>query len=133
MLTGFIIFAIIFNLPLRSQIVNAQSPATAGIRLLPLLCTVAVGSFAAGIASSKKNRTFHTFTIATAIVLVGTGLLTTIPADLKMPAKVYGFEVIVGIGIGMTFSTISVLTSIEASADMHSIYVPISSNMESNS
>ncbi|OQE32828.1 hypothetical protein PENFLA_c001G10246 [Penicillium flavigenum] len=121
MFTGFTFFVIIFNLPLRSQIVNAQSPAAAGVRLLPLLCATAVGSFLGGAASSKKNRTFHTFVLATAFVLLGAGLLSTIPANFKMPAKVYGFEVIVGFGIGLTFSTVSLLTSIETSANMHAV------------
>lgn len=119
MFTGFTFFVVIFNLPLRSQIVNAKSPAAAGVRLLPLLCAVAVGSFLGGALSSKKNRTFDTFAVATALVMLGAGLLSTIPSDLTMPAKVYGFETIVGFGIGLTFSSISLLTTIETSANMH--------------
>lgn len=119
MFTGFTFFVVIFNLPLRSQIVNAQSPAGAGVSLLPLLCATAVGSFLGGAASSKKNRTFHTFVLATAFVLLGAGLLSTIPANSKMPSRVYGFEAIVGFGIGLTFSTISLLTTIETSANIH--------------
>ncbi|CAG8318171.1 unnamed protein product [Penicillium salamii] len=121
MFTGFTFFVVIFNLPLRSQIVNGLSPAAAGVRLLPLLCATAVGSFLGGAASSKKNRTFHTFVIATAFVILGAGLLSTIPADFKIPGKVYGFEVIVGFGIGLTFSTISLLTTIQTTAHLHAV------------
>lgn len=117
--TGFTFLVVIFNLPLRSQIVNAESPATAGIHLLPLLGAMAVGSFLGGAVSSKKNRTFHTFVVASAFVLLGAGLLSSIPATLKMPKKVYGFEVIIGFGIGLTFSTISLMTSIETSSSLH--------------
>ncbi|KAL4971259.1 major facilitator superfamily domain-containing protein [Aspergillus desertorum] len=121
MFTGFTFFVVIFNLPLRMQIVNGQSPAAAGLRLLPLLCATAVGSFLGGAASSKKNRTFHTFALATALVLLCTGLLSTIPATFHLPGKMYGYEVIVGLGIGLTFSTISLLTSLETRPEDHAV------------
>lgn len=124
MFTGFSLFTVIFDLPLRTQIVNLESPATAGVRLLPLLCAAAVGSFVGGAVSSKKNRTFPCFATATGLVLLGTGLLSTISSDQKTPSRVYGFEVLVGIGAGLTMSTVSILTSIEVSQADHGSWIP---------
>lgn len=42
-LTGFPYFIAIINLPQRFQIVNGKSPIQAGVRLLPLLCSMALG------------------------------------------------------------------------------------------
>ena len=44
-LTGFPYFIAIINLPQRFQIVNGNSPIEAGVRLLPLLCSMALGKF----------------------------------------------------------------------------------------
>lgn len=41
--TGFPFFVVIINLPLRFQIVNGDSPIMAGVHLLPMLGTSAVG------------------------------------------------------------------------------------------
>lgn len=122
MFTGFNFFVLIFNLPLRSQLVNLDNPETSGIRLLPLLGAIALGSFLGGAASRKKNLTFHTFTLGTAVVMAGLGLLSTLSSDLIVQKKLYGFEVVVGFGIGLTFSTISLLTTIETAPQDHGTY-----------
>lgn len=116
---GFIFFVVIFNLPLRSQIVNSDSPASASVRLLPLLGSLAVGSFCGGAASGKVNRTFHTFVLGTALTTLGVGLLSTLGPSQEVEKKLYGFEVLVGMGIGFTFSTVSILTTRETEVEDH--------------
>ena len=44
-LTGFPWFITIINLPQRFQIVNGNTPIKAGLQLLPLLCSMALGKF----------------------------------------------------------------------------------------
>ncbi|KAL1845789.1 hypothetical protein Daus18300_014447 [Diaporthe australafricana] len=118
---GFVFFVLIFNLPLRSQTVNLDSPSTASVRLLPMLGALAVGSFLGGAASSKVNRTFHTFVAGTGLVTLGVGLLSTISHGLEVDKKLYGFEVIAGFGIGLTFSTVSLMTTKETEAQDHAV------------
>ncbi len=56
---GFPYFVILYNLPIRFQVVNEMSALSAGIGLLPMLGSTAVGSMIGGIISGKKNRTFR--------------------------------------------------------------------------
>ncbi|KAK7696931.1 hypothetical protein SLS64_014060 [Diaporthe eres] len=118
---GFVFFVLIFNFPLRSQTVNLDSPSTASVRLLPMLGALAVGSFLGGAASSKVNRTFHTFVTGTALVTLGVGLLSTVSSSLEVDKKIYGFEVIAGFGIGLTFSTVSLMTTKETEVEDHAV------------
>lgn len=84
-----------------------------------MLGALAVGSFLGGAASSKVNRTFHTFVTGTALVTLGVGLLSTVSSNLEVDKKIYGFEVIAGFGIGLTFSTVSLMTTKETEVEDH--------------
>lgn len=84
-----------------------------------MLGALAVGSFLGGAASSKVNRTFHTFVTGTALVTLGVGLLSTVSSSLEVDKKIYGFEVIAGFGIGLTFSTVSLMTTKETEVEDH--------------
>lgn len=110
---------------MRSQTVNLDSPSTASVRLLPMLGALAIGSFLGGAASTKVNRTFHTFVVGTALVNIGTGLLSTVSHSLEVDKKIYGFEVIAGFGVGLTFSTVSLMTTKETEAEDHGMYSKI--------
>ena len=120
-LTGFAFFLVLVSLPLRFQIVNLKSPAAAGIRLLPLLCSSGLGSFIGGAVSRGKNRLYPTFVGASCLILLGSGLLSTLDSSATVAARCYGFQVIVGAGVGLTFSSISMLTALEAAYDDHAV------------
>lgn len=121
LLTGFVFFLVIISLPLRFQIVNLKSPAAAGVNVLPLLCACGVGSFLGGAVSSKKNYTFHTFITASCLITLGTGLLSTLGSSISIESKCYGFQVILGLGVGLTVSSISLMTSIETDFRTHAV------------
>ena len=121
LLTGFTFFLVIISLPLRFQIVNHRSPASAGIHLLPMLCASAFGSFLGGAVSSKKNRTFYTFNVAGGLIIIGSGLLSTLGPAVPIEPKCYGFQFIIGLGVGLTFSSISLMTSLETRFATHAV------------
>ena len=110
-MSGFTFLAVLFLLPLRLQIVNQENPATAGLHMLPLLFATGVGSFIAGGLSRKLNNTSFTLIGGAALVLLGTGLLTTLSSSTSISHTFYGFEVLFGFGVGMVFSSVSVLVS----------------------
>jgi len=112
-MAGFVQFSAVFSIPLRAQLVDFKSPIQAGIRLLPLVSATAVGSLIGGGSSAKKNLTFFTMTIAMALVTVGAGLLTTLPSSGDESRSIYGYEVIMGLGLGMSISTATFMTSME--------------------
>lgn len=112
-MAGYVQFSAVFSIPLRAQLVDLQTPVQAGVRLLPLVSATAVGSLIGGGASAKKNLTFYTMSIATAFMMLGTGLLTTLPSDGTQTNAHYGYEVILGLGLGMSVSTATFMTSLE--------------------
>ncbi|QIW97217.1 hypothetical protein AMS68_002735 [Peltaster fructicola] len=121
MLTGFILLLVVFSIPLRYQIVNLKDPAQAGILLLPLLASLAFGSFVGGAVSSKRNNTFQTFVVAAAFMMLGCGLLSTLASGIDVETKEYGFQILLGFGVGLTFSNISLMTSLESNQDDHAV------------
>jgi hypothetical protein len=98
-------------------VVDLDSPVQSGVRLLPLVASTTLGILATGVVSSrrpKKNITFWTMSFATALMSIGTGLLSDLPSDGARTKSQYGWEVILGLGVGISFSTATFATSIEA-------------------
>ncbi|KAI9727331.1 MAG: hypothetical protein M1828_006950 [Chrysothrix sp. TS-e1954] len=114
-LVGFSMYTILIELPQRFQTVNYTSPVSAGIRLLPILGSSAFAAMIGGLASSKKNNTAWTLIAAACLMALGTGLLSSISdTGRAVPTKLYSFEVLFGFGIGLTFSTSTVIAIIES-------------------
>jgi hypothetical protein len=74
----------------------------------------AFGSLFGGGASAKRNLTFYTMNIGTALMLVGTALLSySLPADGSHTNAMYGYQAILGLGLGMSVSTATFMNSLE--------------------
>lgn len=114
LLTGFPYFLIIYSLPLRFQVVNGRTPLSAGVSLLPLLFAAAIGSVIGGGVNGKKNNTFVTLLAGSCFMLIGTGLLSTVSDTESVRPSTYGYQVFVGLGFGLTVSTVSLAATIEA-------------------
>ena len=52
--------------------------------------------------------------VASSFLLLGSGLLSTTSTGPHLDSAIYGYQVIFGLGIGMTFSTSVIVTTIEA-------------------
>ncbi len=91
----------------------------AGIALLPLLGSTALGSMLAGAISGKRNLTFYTLAAGTALLTIGCGLLSTVSGSVRVHSKIYGFEVLVGLGFGLSVSTSSILAATECALKDH--------------
>ena len=89
---------------------NGDSAVLAGVHLLPMLAASAFGSTIGGAASSKKNNTYYTLIASACFMLLGCGLLSTIPNTVHIEDAQYGFQVLMGFGVGLTFSTATVMT-----------------------
>ena len=58
-------------------------------------------------------------------MLIGCGLFSTVPVNLLIEPSLYGYQVIFGIGLGMTFSTATIIATMEcnyADYGMHFTY-----------
>ncbi|KAF7187571.1 Efflux pump FUS6 [Pseudocercospora fuligena] len=111
----------IYDVPLRLQTVNGKSPMQAGLSLLPLLCLSAIGSTLGTILSPKRDNLCPTIAVGSALMALGTGLLATLSNGQAVEAKLYGFQVFVGLGFGMTASSSSLINNIESKPKDHAV------------
>lgn len=110
---GFPYFIIVFSFPLRTQIVSEKDALIAGVMLLPMLGSTAVGTLAAGRLSSNTNRLFETLFAGACLLTLGCGLLSTVKGSGD-DSKALGFLVFAGLGFGFTASASSMLANVEA-------------------
>ena len=117
--TGFVYFSVIYSLPIHFQIVYQKSALAAGIALLPMLGSAAIGSMLGGVLSGgKRNNIFPVNMAAVALMALGSGLLSTV-SSLAVQTKVYGFQVLIGLGFGLSISSITMLAILESSSADH--------------
>ncbi|KAI1409056.1 major facilitator superfamily transporter [Hypoxylon sp. FL1857] len=119
LLLGFPYMLVIYAFPLRLQIVNGKDPLMAGLMLLPMLGSSAVGSFFSGAFNTKKNMIFETVITGTCFVVLGCGLLSTLSSSHEVEPKALGFLVFVGLGFGMVVSTATLAARIHSSDKDH--------------
>ncbi|KAE8448857.1 hypothetical protein EG329_008859 [Mollisiaceae sp. DMI_Dod_QoI] len=113
LLAGFPYFMVIYSLPLRIQVVNERSQLTAGVSLMPMLGAVAAASTISGSLNSRKDFIFPTLLVGAILMTIGTAALSSLDNTIPLPAKMYGFEVFVGMGFGLMVSTVSLGASLE--------------------
>ena len=93
-------FGAIFYLPLFLQIVQGATPTSSGLRLLPLMAGLLVASIGSGRVISRIGR-YRPFPIAgTALIAVGTWLLSRITASTSYASVSVGM-VVLGVGLGL--------------------------------
>ncbi|PMD64418.1 MFS multidrug transporter-like protein [Hyaloscypha bicolor E] len=114
LLGGFPYFVVIYALPLRLQVVNEKSALLAGVSLLPMLGSVAIASALGGGIHRKRERIFGTLLAGSLFMVIGSACLSTLKNTVAVPAKMYGFEVFIGLGFGLMVSTVSLGAMIEA-------------------
>lgn len=120
-LSGYCYLALIITLPERFQIVNGDTALMAGVHLLPMLGATAMGSIVAGAFSKKKNNTSRTLVMAACFQVIGLGLLTTFDKSSSPVVPQFGYQTIFGLGVGLTFSSATILTKIQASGKDHAV------------
>lgn len=82
-----------------------------------MLGATAFGSFLAGALSHRKNNTSITLVASSCFQLIGTGLLSTL-SDVTTEIKAqYGYQVILGLGVGLSLGAATILTSVQARSD----------------
>ncbi|KAG9595160.1 MFS general substrate transporter, partial [Aureobasidium melanogenum] len=114
MLTGFVNFIAIYSLPLHFQIVNGTSSLVAGVALLPLLVSAAIGSMLGGLT---VNHSLPALAVANSMMAIGAGLLSTLTQHHAIQSKTYGFEVPLGLGMGLSISTSTLLAATQFEAE----------------
>ncbi|KAI5288131.1 hypothetical protein KEM54_005452 [Ascosphaera aggregata] len=116
-LVGYTFYTILVELPERFQLVNGKSAEMSGIYLLAVSGASALGCGIGPSLSMKRNNTVPTVTAGCSILLVGLGLMYTIDGSQNIAPRLYGFEVIVGLGLGLVISTTTVMIKLSASIE----------------
>ncbi|KAI3549654.1 major facilitator superfamily transporter [Colletotrichum abscissum] len=119
MFLGFPYLLVIYAFPVHLQIVNGKSSLLAGILLLPMLGSVALGTTLGGIINKKKNRLFETMTTASCFVCIGCGLMTTLSSSVELEPKALGFLTFIGFGFGLSATSSTVLGATESEIPDH--------------
>jgi hypothetical protein len=112
MLLGFPYLMIIYSFPIRLQVVSGKSPLVAGIMLLPMLGTLALGAMIQGRISKVKNFTLEASVLGALSMALGCGLMTMVKASGD-DIKALGFLTFLGLGFGLAAGSATLLTLIE--------------------
>ena len=113
-MSGFVLLLAIINIPLRAQIVNLYDPVKAGVLLLPTMAGGATGCALGGGLSMRRNNTFPVLVFASVIILIACGLLSDLPDGMKPPAKQWGIEALLGVGLGLKISSTTFIAVLES-------------------
>lgn len=89
----------VYFLPNWFQSIKGVSAMESGIRLLPLMLSMVVGSITGGIANPKIGYYTPFAIVGSCVMSVGAGLLTTFQVD-TCEGKWIGYQVPYGLGLG---------------------------------
>ncbi|KAH8426659.1 uncharacterized protein LDX57_004393 [Aspergillus melleus] len=104
--TGFAFYTSIILLPQRFQAVNGVSASRAGVLLLTLTLCLPFFSLVTGMILSKKSEiTFFLYSFGSALILISTACLSDLPVEKAMSDSQYGFQVLMGAGLGVISTT----------------------------
>ncbi|KGO75557.1 Major facilitator superfamily domain, general substrate transporter [Penicillium italicum] len=95
-------YIFVYFLPIWFQSIKGSSAAESGIRLLPMMLSLVVGSISGGIVNSKIGYYTPLATIGSCIMSGGAGLLTTFQVDTG-EEKWIGYQIVYGLGLGLCF------------------------------
>lgn len=100
-------------LPQRLQIVNGDSPENAGLHMLPLIGSTALGAILTGTITGKFNIAWHLLVFSNVLMTVGCGLMSTLPTDSGIANLCYLYQIILGFGFGLTMASSMVVIRTE--------------------
>ncbi|KAF6802134.1 MFS multidrug transporter [Colletotrichum musicola] len=111
---GCVFYPAIINISQINQIVQLNSATTAGVRILPLLLPSSFSSMITGIVFSKTTRFgWQILALGGGLALLGTSLLIELPFSQDVLPRSYGYQAVLGMGLGSAVPAIMILTRIE--------------------
>ena len=119
MFVGFPYLLSIYVFPIRFQVVNGKNPFQAGLMLLPMLGSTAIGSVLGGVVNGRKNIRAETLAFGSALMLIGCALQTTAGDGAEVEPKVLGFLSFIGLGFGLTATGSTMVAAIESPMKEH--------------
>lgn len=101
----------VISIPQRFQSVNAVSPLGAGVRFLPFTLSAPLGSGLSSVLITKwKVHPVVVVLCGGVIQTIGATFMGTLPVSKAIIAANYGYEVVLGFGLGLNIAGLMVLT-----------------------
>lgn len=116
LLGGFVYIALVIKIPECLQIIHGDSALWAGVHLLPMLGSCALGSFLGGAFSKQANLTSQTLIAGSMVQVLGLALTLGFSENLGL-GLLLGFTAIYGLGAGLSFAACTMIAAIEARND----------------
>jgi hypothetical protein len=102
---------LVIMLPQRFQTVNSLSALDAGLRLLPYAILAPIGSLMSNIIFMRRPKHMILLVTGASFQVVGLALLASeSSASGNIPSRLYGYEILAGFGVGITFGTLVTIT-----------------------
>ncbi|UKZ66001.1 uncharacterized protein TrAtP1_007184 [Trichoderma atroviride] len=89
----------IYYTPLIFQFTKGDDPLQGGVRILPLICMIVFGCLLNGYVMPKTGYYLPWYVVGNALLVTGASLMTTIDVNTSN-SRLYGFTVLIGLGIG---------------------------------
>lgn len=103
----------IYYLPLYFQFTAGIDPMQVAVRLLPFVCLIIFATMLSGALLPKYNLYAAWYTASGVLALIGGALLARVNASTPTN-HIYGFEVLSGIGCGLTFQAAYAIALVKA-------------------
>jgi MFS family permease len=112
LLVGFPYLLVIYSFPIRLQVVSQEEPLMAGVMLLPMLGTLAIGAVINGAVNKVKNYTAETLLLGTIIMTLGCGLMIMVEGS-EDDSMALGLLTFIGLGFGLASGSATLFTLFE--------------------
>ncbi|KAE8372688.1 major facilitator superfamily domain-containing protein [Aspergillus bertholletiae] len=107
LLSGVPFVTLVLELPLRFESINGLSGLNSGICILPFTLTIAFGSaLTGGLTARGRVPPIMVLLVATMLQILGMGLLYSVPVTADLPARIYGYQILAGLGTGLSLTTL---------------------------
>jgi len=107
-MTGAAMLGGISYLPLYFQVVNGDTPTISGLKLIPMMFGIIVGSIASGVVISKTGSYWQFPPLGTALTTVGFGVLYLLTVDYAY-VKIAFMLICIGFGLGCLLQTLIII------------------------
>jgi hypothetical protein len=97
---AYVFMGIAYYLPLYFQSVLGADALTSGLYLLPLIVSSSLSAAVAGVFIQKTGRYLPVMYVSQLILILGVGLFIDLQFEKNL-AKLFAFEILAGIGVGM--------------------------------
>lgn len=98
---GAALFVAIYYIPLYFQFVQGDSGIMSAVRLLPFVCFYVATILGCGYLMPKTGYYMVWYLVSGVFMLVGATVMYTVDYDTE-PAKIYGYSILLGIGMTTT-------------------------------